>query len=274
MNEVESARRALTRGLGRYPASNDSPLDPWQLAKVLGLTVSERDMGDDGRLEVDLVPPEIVVRRDAGRRRKRFTVAHEIVHFVLAAERFTASSQRAEERLCDLLAASILVPDQWLRTKYSHRVRNLSTLRHLSHEADVSLETAIIRLRETLRWTESLLTWRRRKDRWTQASICAAPYHLQEVRTVPETSNLLDTSRSSSDLRRELPLMVDGEVVKLEARLSVKGDYAIALVNLRHLPDSVASPGRTIGRPFGGKESVPDIGPHDFSMPKGSRARP
>src|SRR3954447_11525775 len=106
---------ALLRSSG---FSAEPPTAVFQLARRLGAShVVEGDIGpDDGRLGVRDDRVVITVNADATLERKRFTVAHEAAHLLLARSDLDLSRLRArppfddDERFCDRLAESLLMP--------------------------------------------------------------------------------------------------------------------------------------------------------------------
>lgn len=106
--------RAATLAEGR-----DLPLDVVAVADDLGLAIVESE--DDGEPEGQLRRREnrweVVLRpaRGAGRARWRFTLAHEIAHYMIEQEwRFrphSGSDYWALERVCDQAASELLLPD-------------------------------------------------------------------------------------------------------------------------------------------------------------------
>ena len=85
-----------------------------------------------------------ICKTDAGQRR-RFTIAHEMAHALF--ERtgpYCPRRGRELEKLCDMVAAQILMPDHSLRRAVS-RTPSLSELKRLSTEYETSLTSMAIR---------------------------------------------------------------------------------------------------------------------------------
>lgn len=102
-------------------ANLDSP--PVDLAQIVslwpGLTIVEEDLDGEGYLlELGSQGGEILVKRQDNPSRKRFTVAHEIGHWVLRSSSVAASppanGRAGIERWCDSFGASLLMPREWL----------------------------------------------------------------------------------------------------------------------------------------------------------------
>lgn len=174
------AREPLVRRLAGRRADGDprprlkSILDGWRaeagqdklaidvegLASVRGIRVIESRGGSwDGRVYVDeRRRPTIEVAASHPLPRRRFTVAHELVHTAfpgferdrryrvdedLGAAVF-ARSRSEEERLCDWGAALLLMPDELI---WSYRAdQGLRAVEKLARDAKVSLEAAASRL--------------------------------------------------------------------------------------------------------------------------------
>ncbi|MEQ8272387.1 MAG: ImmA/IrrE family metallo-endopeptidase [Deltaproteobacteria bacterium] len=94
------------------------PVDPQVVVRLWpNLDIIEEDLDGDGYLiPVGADCAEIIVSRNFSPRRRRFTAAHELGHWVLQqrglAPRF--ENDPAIERWCDAFAASILMPEPWI----------------------------------------------------------------------------------------------------------------------------------------------------------------
>lgn len=250
---MKPADRVATSILRTCGVSLSPPIDIESLAHNLGVAqIQPREMFEDGRLERRGNSTKIFVRENLNRGRTRFTIAHEIAHLLLAEPQhgpITAFRDRLrtddEERLCDEIAASLLLPAAWVRNRFLGRLENLSTVRHLSHLADVSLSAATVRLNELCGWNSSLLHWRKSGGRWVFVAGAAIPPSLHgEIRSAPGTSSVLDSvgSRTRRDTRERIPLAIAGRCVHVDARLSVSSSNALALVSLNRREGRYARP--------------------------------
>lgn len=140
----------------------------------MALGVSEivrTSMIEDGRTTWTAGRPRIELRADRSLQRSRFTLAHEIGHLLIARDDSVARRTHAlegddVEKLCDWIAASILIPRQWI-AMFARRDRyDLSLLRLIANKADVSLSAAAVRLAEVSDRTCVLLRWQRAPTRW------------------------------------------------------------------------------------------------------------
>lgn len=92
------------------------------LAVLPGVRVSTEELDGEGYL-VDLgsLGAEILVRSDAPDFRRRYTIAHELGHWVLTKQSdhgntvSTEYQRVAVEKWCDRFAAELLMPDYWVR---------------------------------------------------------------------------------------------------------------------------------------------------------------
>ena len=156
-------------------------------------------MVEDGRLVQSSDRAVVHLRRDLHPRRRRFTLAHELAHRVLAHPQAPAVSYRRagngdnEERLCDQIAASILMPDDWTR-KLAARSQNLGTLRLMSERAQVSLSAALVRSREINHWRKSLIRFSLDQGRWRFQGAFGVPidWH-RRIRSAPATHDAIDS---------------------------------------------------------------------------------
>ncbi len=92
----------------------------------------------------------IVVRENGDERRRRFTIAHEIGHFVLHPGRVrperggaTTEAMRREEREADAFAADLLMPEHLVRQAVAEQGADLH---RLADRFDVSVSAMQVRL--------------------------------------------------------------------------------------------------------------------------------
>ena len=135
-DRLEVARKAAARLLDEHELT-EPPIDVETLAGTLGLSVERRALGD---LDGELRGTRIIVNRDRHRVRQRFTIAHEIGHFVL----HTAHGATAQvERQADAFAAALLMPQPLL----ARAVREMPRLADLKRHFDVSEPAMAIAVR-------------------------------------------------------------------------------------------------------------------------------
>lgn len=137
----------------------------------LGLAVSYADIRQDGRF----LPgpyPTIMVKRAQHLARRRFTIAHEIAHWAVWEDHGLAGRARdefsSEEMLCNTVAAAMLMPRDWVRSRFEEDAREpgIAVVQRLAGEAGVSLGAAVIRLRDLFDWDKTLLHWSRQRGEW------------------------------------------------------------------------------------------------------------
>jgi Zn-dependent peptidase ImmA (M78 family) len=136
------------------------PYDPRDIARLLGITVKEVDLqGLQGYVERKGNQWFAYISRRASSSRRRFTLAHEIGHVVLA----TAASRGgfdgliryrtdgtqaalhqdpAEEALCNAFAAEFLLPTSDLRERFCTSCISARTVFDVSRAFHVSLQSA------------------------------------------------------------------------------------------------------------------------------------
>ena len=200
--------------------------------------VCETEMAEDGRLEPYGLHAIVYLRRGLGRGRRRFTLAHELAHWALAHPASPRTVYRRignggdEERLCDEIAASLLMPRQWALT-FQSRPQNLSILRLMAKRADVSLSTALVRNREVNYWHKSLLRFSLDEGRWRLQGASGVPieWH-RSVRSALSTHALLSDVPFVRDCQRTLPLCVGDYQLDARAQINRTRCTALALVEL------------------------------------------
>jgi hypothetical protein len=85
--------------------------------RPLGIRVERRVLSSSGMLVTRELPLRIWVNQNDDWRRQRFTVGHEVAHYL-----FPSSSVFVPgilERLCDAYSAELLLPETWVRSRLS-----------------------------------------------------------------------------------------------------------------------------------------------------------
>ena len=117
---VDAAVRAITNPLLAHV--HCPPTDLEALGDWLGVARREEDIGGAGQLRKNGNGYEIVYSPAQSNGRQRFTIAHELAHFILIQElKYTPPSTKQVERLCDMIAAEILLPETHLRAAFPDR---------------------------------------------------------------------------------------------------------------------------------------------------------
>ena len=227
---------------GSFGVSPQPPIDLNTLAARMGIDeILDADIIEDGRLVQSSGRAVVHLRRDLNPRRRRFTLAHELAHRVLAHPHAPAVAYRRagdgddEERLCDQIAASILMPHAWTR-KLATRPQNLSTLRLMSERAQVSLSAALVRSREINHWRKSLLRFSLDQGRWRFQGAFGVPieWH-RKTRSAPATHDAIDAVPIRRDWNCQLPLRVAEHELVAPAQIDRWRHTAVALVELDEL---------------------------------------
>jgi hypothetical protein len=95
----------------------------------------------------------IVLHGDGGERRRRFTIAHEIGHFMLHPPRacrerggLVGEAGRGEEREADAFAAELLMPEQLVRQAVAEQGADVSRLADRFQVSRAAMHTRLRRL--------------------------------------------------------------------------------------------------------------------------------
>lgn len=91
----------------------EAPVDVERIARAEGLTVERRELVD---LDGQLVGSRIEVNARHSQVRQRFTIAHELGHFVMHSGH---GADEPSERAADVFAAALLIPPEILRKEAS-----------------------------------------------------------------------------------------------------------------------------------------------------------
>ena len=153
----EKGRRAASRlgdrlGL-RLWRHSQSPVDPRVLAQQEGVEIVKAvTLRGSGRIGWTSSGLRIALNENEGRRRQRFTLAHELAHHLIFGidEGEARTYSREEERRCDRFATALLMPTQAfaeaLKERASHSLASAAI--DLSEQFDVSLQSTVWRLDE------------------------------------------------------------------------------------------------------------------------------
>jgi hypothetical protein len=241
--DVDLTIASVLRAAGIDPTP---PIDVVQLAQALGVdSITVDDLLEDGRVCHGPSGTHIYVSEHINRARRRFTLAHELGHILLADPAEPLMAERSlpvrsnEERLCDEIAAAILMPRSWLRSSFADRSRTLANARLLANTAITSLAASVVRLNQVLDWRRAFIRWRWRDGAWRLAAAAGVPPGLHgTITTAPETRAVLDRQRRQKphECVVELPLQLGGGRFLAPASLEVHPRSAFALVDLCGAP--------------------------------------
>jgi hypothetical protein len=159
VSDAELAMRALASDLVVRADESLPPYDLVALAGILGAQgVETCDLDVDGDLfERD---GQLIVRLDAAAPlgRRRFTLAHEIGHLLLVPvagfpkDSSACGEDRELERLCDVAATELLLPESHVSAYFSNHPRSARSIVHLAEQFQVSIQAASIRTVELMPW--------------------------------------------------------------------------------------------------------------------------
>jgi len=238
---VNTRAGRLARDISERFQLGQPPIDVEYLVSQLGVDqVTEADLIEDGRMVRSGDRTNIIVRAGLSRERRRFTIAHELCHVLLAdtsselvATRHIIGSDE-EERFCEDFAAALLLPWAWVRSVAYNRPQTLHSLRVVSGRSNTSLASACVRLNEVAGWQRSLLHWRHDGSTWRFRWAAGLPSGFEKrIRSAPQTAPLLDASDDGGDMMIRLVIMVGGQQRDVPAQISVRRGSALALTQLR-----------------------------------------
>jgi hypothetical protein len=183
------------------------------VAQALGVThVRVRPLAVDGRVRWGEAGPGIDIRADMTDSRKRFTLAHELAHVALGhggtRNRDAAAGSARDERLCDAVAARLLMPTAAITAWVSEGPVDAGRFLAEADRLQVSAAALIRRLNEVADDEHALLTFRKGRQYWvhpkpalgitpggpggrTVRLSMQANRHLDAVSTIPVRRRLL-----------------------------------------------------------------------------------
>lgn len=216
------------------------PVDLLRVARYLGVeAIREAAMVEDGRLEQIGGCSRVYVRSGTVPSRRRFTIAHELAHIVLAGREAELIAHRSatavdpEERFCNQFAAALLIPRGWLLENAPSGDESLAIARKVSRLTRTSLAATVVRLRDVLGWRSSLLQWRRIDGVWRLASTVGLPPRVHNrVTSTPHTRVALTAPQVGKDRRVAIPLAVAGRPALARGELWMRASSAALLCSL------------------------------------------
>ena len=241
---VDIADRIAEQVVNRAGVGLAPPVDLARVAEYLGvISIHQAALVEDGRLNQVAGSSRIYVRAGVAPSRRRFTIAHELGHIVLAGreKEFIAHRSAAltdpEERFCNQFAAALLLPRGWLVDTVGPAPESLRTAREVSRATGASLAASVVRLREVLAWRCSMLQWRRLDGSWRLVSTVGLPLRAHNrITSTDVTRDTIGSCPVRQIQRVALPLAIDGRVEWMRGELSVSQTSAVLLGRLGRAP--------------------------------------
>jgi Zn-dependent peptidase ImmA (M78 family) len=209
------------------------PTDLLKICQDLELKLYEEDLSTDGYLVESPEGKGIIFYRGpkylAGYR-WRFTVAHEIAHWVL--EKMTNennSHQAVLEKIedwCNNFAGKLLIPDQWLNPAVGEELTNFSHYSNLIRTFEVSEDVLVRRLWETMRI--STITSVYSEGRLTVSSKWPSNLNI-EVNELEMVSRLIKNAQAIQEPGQATRRLLIGPIITYGAKNSIKRYYIISL---------------------------------------------
>jgi hypothetical protein len=220
------------------------PVDVGLVALRWGMEVRrERLDGADGLLRMSGERTVVSVEVSSPRPRARFTLAHELGHYVLAgypdevaAVWAAQPSLRDPERFCDRFAESLLLPLDWVRDELTDGPQSLQRLIWTSATAQVSMSAVSVRVARVAGWRRTLLRLARLPRAWGLLTVTGLlrPGWRDAVQITSGTSRRLDDAVGAPGPCEPLwlPLRMEGRPCYVPAQLTASGASAVAWVDL------------------------------------------
>ncbi|PZA06402.1 MULTISPECIES: ImmA/IrrE family metallo-endopeptidase [unclassified Meiothermus] len=146
--------RAKVRELARRYRKANAPLTPERLAKGIGASFEIAPIPTDGMFDFDR--SRILIAEGQSPKRQRFTLAHEVMHYLIRQDEDLLSDMHEEytgeefeqtlEALCNLGAAEMLLPSENIAAILTKRGLRAKLIPELAETHQVSEEVAAIAL--------------------------------------------------------------------------------------------------------------------------------
>jgi len=192
------------------------PVNLVSLAQHQGIRqIKEMDIRLDGQLlELEDGGYEVILSKNASVTRKRFTLAHEIAHTLLAGQdsQGLACGDESVEELCNVAAAEMLIPSRFLQKTFPRdKEVTVESFLEASRMFECSLEAAGWRILNSGLIHGALLIWRIKTIRRQQQVL--------ELTSIPQTWGFQAPIRRGMELHPEdslwQALMSDSRLVEL-----------------------------------------------------------
>lgn len=250
VSELDAFTLRVLREVGVRP---EPPIDLELVARQLGIELRrERLDGAAGLLRMTRDRPQVVVDTYARKARARFTLAHELGHYVLAKypEEVVSiwrgqPSLRDPERFSDRFAESLLLPAEWISVELARGPQTLQRLIWAASTAQVSLSAASVRLTRTGGWRRTLLRLGKVSCGWAVLAVTGLlrPGWRHSLQLTPGADRCLRQADEHAGEPTWLPLLISGDPCYAPAQLSARSGSAIAWVDLlRRRPAAISAP--------------------------------
>lgn len=153
---------------------NSIPTDLPRLARHLGVSVRRLPLPMRGRITIENGEVVAEINDRTSEFTARFTLAHELAHVILEKERIADLRINNDvtprqiaydliEKLCNIAAGEILLPDDWLLDRAQCQHPGLELVCALAREVECSVVFVAGRLSEL--WNVRFLIWKRSNDK-------------------------------------------------------------------------------------------------------------
>jgi hypothetical protein len=204
------------------------PIDVRSIATEFGISnvVVRAGLKTAGQLEVCEGTLCILLPARTDERRNRFTIAHELAHYLLAVECGLSLSRQVGERqvesYCNAFASQLLIPHWWLRENWPDAPISLDTVESVANQTQTNRATAASALTRSLTsWRSLFMLWRRYKDSW-YAPTCISPSGrpVPSVEATEHTGKFLEKAIQNRLRSHRVPMCVDGKQVTIECEMA------------------------------------------------------
>lgn len=216
------------------------PVDLTKLAFALGVvSLEEKTMTEDGRLSWVDGLPRIDINSDRPVARQRFTLAHEIAHLILESSSYEAvyrspAQQDKKERMCDSIAAALLMPKEWVQfeCRNGNGAIDLRLIRRIASGAETSMSAAASRVNQITGKTCCLLRWGKSGDAWTCLFRAGLPFELSAMQASvpPEAVQILNGLEFSVTVWRQIMISFGNNNYRAHAQISRDSKGCLMLI--------------------------------------------
>lgn len=221
------------------------PVHLHSIARQLGVArITLERLEHPGRVIWDGAKPAITIRADMSPERRRFTLAHELAHVLLlhgcphGTERQpTPAQMRDEERLCDAIAGSVLLPAGDVLPLVTTPALELAHVRAVAADHQVSMSLVVSRLGDFDRRTHMLIRLESFGGRWVATRIIGRNRGLSSnLRVPPEHAGPVD-GLSRTDEHVALDVVIGGLGYNITGTGNKWGSTALVLATgIRRAP--------------------------------------
>src|SRR5690554_5144964 len=160
---------------------NSIPINPYHICSNLNIEIVEKDMDSQGIFLLKKCSKKIIINKNIKyETRKRFTVSHEIGHYIIPGheEVYACSeidiqnyrSDKIKEREANIFAAELLMPEKHFKKDVDELSLSIDSIKSLSEKYLTSLAATAIKVIKLTKDSGAIIMSKNNKTVWVSKS--------------------------------------------------------------------------------------------------------